>query len=170
MQGSRGIRAASDGTRILQADGVQQVQPRINVQMYIYMCIKPGSVLCRDQEAYEQLQMERGYCSLTGSNKYSPQLLRDRVASSPAAVGQLVLRGARMVTSLGTFFGSLALDDIMGRADDMELVALRAAQLRFDSWPCCSASSPTFFVPFFFRGVRMMRSFGTFFGALQGAL
>jgi hypothetical protein len=100
--------------------------------------------------------MERGYCSLTGSNKYSPQLLRDRVASSPAQVGQLVLRGVRMVTSLGTFFGSLALDDIMGRSDDMELVALRAAQLRFECRPCHSPFPPSFLLYFPLRGVRAL--------------
>lgn len=81
-------------------------------------------------QAYEQLQMEKGYCSLTGALKYSPQLLRERTMSEPGAAAALVVRAVQMASRLGGFFGSLALDQAVGRSELPSTVALRAAQLR----------------------------------------
>lgn len=85
----------------------------------------------RDLEAYEQLQMEKGFCSLTGALQYSPQLLRERTLSEPGAAVALVGRAVQMASSLGSFFASLAVDEVMGRSDLPATVALRAAQLRW---------------------------------------
>jgi hypothetical protein len=86
--------------------------------------------MVRDLEAYEQLQMERGYCSLTGGLKYSPQLLRERALAQPGATAALAARALQMAVSLGTFFGNLALDEVLGRSELESAVALRASQLR----------------------------------------
>eukprot|EP00884_Botryococcus_braunii_P017323 jgi/Botrbrau1/4274/Bobra.0390s0014.1 len=90
----------------------------------------PGKMSQRDLEAYEQLQMERGYCSLTGGMKYSPQMLRERALAEPGAAAAVAARALQMAVSLGTFFASLAMDEALGRSELQSTVALRAKELR----------------------------------------
>lgn len=92
-----------------------------------------GDASFRDLEAYEQLQMEKGYCSLTGGLKYTPQLLRERALAEPGATAALAARAVQMSVSLGSFFASLALDEALGRSELQSTVALRAKQLRWGS-------------------------------------
>lgn len=80
------------------------------------------------REAYEQLQMEMGFCRL--NQPYSPELLRQEALCSPAAVLALLARGFHMGAELLTFFGASWIDRLSGTADDPDTIKLRAMQLR----------------------------------------
>ncbi|KAK9822866.1 hypothetical protein WJX81_006550 [Elliptochloris bilobata] len=81
-------------------------------------------------QAYAQLEMERGFCSLGGAEKYSPQLVQRKALESPAAAARVVLRGAEMLWRLGVFVCSLLADNASGRSEEVDRVRLRAQQLR----------------------------------------
>eukprot|EP00898_Chlorokybus_atmophyticus_P004037 jgi/Chlat1/4634/Chrsp3S05594 len=78
------------------------------------------------EDALTQLDLDRGLC--VTFRKYSPQLVRDRVLSSPLAALQVLARGTQMCTTLAGFFSRLWLDELTGR--DAINVQLRSAQLR----------------------------------------
>ncbi|KAK9804231.1 hypothetical protein WJX72_002551 [[Myrmecia] bisecta] len=80
------------------------------------------------EEAYEQLQMEKGVCNLV--QKYTPQLVRERALASPQSVIDIVARGAEMIYRIGKFFVGLQLDKYSGQEHSQEQVRFRAAQLR----------------------------------------
>ena len=77
-----------------------------------------------------QLEMERGFCSLGGAEKYSPELIHRRALESPAAFSRVVLRGFEMLWRLGLFAGSLLSDSASGHSEEQDRVRLRAQQLR----------------------------------------
>ena len=86
---------------------------------------------CREwNQAYAQLEMERGFCSLGGAEKYSPELVQRRAMESPAAASRVALRGAEMLWRLGLFACSLLADNLAGLSEERERVRLRARQLR----------------------------------------
>lgn len=79
-----------------------------------------------DRAAMEQLELERGVCN--PFKKYSPQGVKARAVSSPAAVMGIFARGFEIVTSLALYWAGLNFDLLVGRAEEM--VPRRAAQLR----------------------------------------
>lgn len=80
------------------------------------------------RDAYEQLQMEMGYCNIR--QQYSPELVRQRAIGSPAAFLALCGRGVQIGTEVGLFFAGLWADGVSGQADDSVQVKKRATQLR----------------------------------------
>ena len=80
------------------------------------------------QEAYEQLQMEMGYCRI--NQPYSPELLRQEAVGSPRAMIKLLERGASIGFELGNFLVKLWIDRLSGSEDAEPTVKLRATQLR----------------------------------------
>ena len=86
---------------------------------------------CREwNQAYAQLEMERGFCSLGGAEKYSPELVQRRALESPAAAARVALRGGEMLWRLGLFACSLLADNLAGLSEEGDRVRLRARQLR----------------------------------------
>ena len=84
--------------------------------------------LTGNREAYEQLQMEMGFCRI--NQPYSPELVRqEALGSIPAAVA-LATRGIRMGWELSLSVGRLYYDQLSGAEDDASVVKLRAMQLR----------------------------------------
>ena len=81
-------------------------------------------------QAYAQLEMERGFCSLGGAEKYSPELVQRTAMESPGAAGRVVARGAEMLWRVGVFAFSLLADNASGRSEELGRVRLRAQQLR----------------------------------------
>ena len=81
-------------------------------------------------QAYAQLEMERGFCSLGGAEKYSPELVQRRALESPAAAARVALRGGEMLWRLGLFACSLLADNLAGLSEEGDRVRLRARQLR----------------------------------------
>lgn len=111
----------------------------------LYGSAKVPSPPCREwNQAYAQLEMERGFCSLGGAEKYSPELVQRRAFESPAAAARVVLRGAEMLWRLGVFAFSLLADNAGGHSEEVDRVRLRAQQLRCaPSWVafyCCPSS------------------------------
>ena len=95
------------------------------------------SCACREwNQAYAQLEMERGFCSLGGAEKYSPELVQRRALESPAAAARVALRGGEMLWRLGLFACSLLADNLAGLSEEGDRVRLRARQLR------CAACLP----------------------------
>ena len=74
--------------------------------------------------------MERGFCSLGGAEKYSPELVQRTALASPAAAARVVARGAEMLWRIGAFTFSLLADNASGRSEEQARVRLRAQQLR----------------------------------------
>ena len=74
--------------------------------------------------------MERGFCSLGGAEKYSPELVQRRALESPAAAARVALRGMEMLWRLGLFTCSLLADNVAGLSEERDRVRLRARQLR----------------------------------------
>ena len=74
--------------------------------------------------------MERGFCSLGGAEKYSPELVQRRALESPAAAARVALRGGEMLWRLGLFACSLLADNLAGLSEESDRVRLRARQLR----------------------------------------
>lgn len=74
----------------------------------------------------ELLELERGVCN--PFSKYSPEAVRRRANSSPAAVIGVMGRGVEIVLALALYWGSLSLDLLLGRGEEM--VPKRAEQLR----------------------------------------
>lgn len=86
---------------------------------------------CREwNQAYAQLEMERGFCSLGGAEKYSPELVQRRALESPATAARVALRGGEMLWRLGLFACSLLADNLAGLSEEGDRVRLRARQLR----------------------------------------
>ncbi len=81
-----------------------------------------------DISAYEQLEMERGVCTL--QRTYSPEFVQRKALESPSALLAIVGRTAEIAIRLGTFYGSLVLDTLNGTSNEPECIRLRAAQLR----------------------------------------
>lgn len=82
----------------------------------------------RDRGALEDLEYDKDVCNIV--SRYSPQYVRSRALSSPADSFMVLARIAEIVTRLGTFFGSLYIDQLMGVSDRSDRLKLRAAQLR----------------------------------------
>lgn len=80
------------------------------------------------REAYEQLQMEKGFCSI--AQPYSPELIRSEATKSPAAFAALLARGFTMCWELAAFASGVWFDQLAGYAEDDARVKLRAMQLR----------------------------------------
>ena len=80
------------------------------------------------REAYEQLQMEMGFCRI--NLPYSPELLRQEALANPQAFFALVSRGLMMGWELGGFALNLWLDRLTGDEDDERVVKKRATELR----------------------------------------
>ena len=111
---------------------------------------KVSSPPCREwNQAYAQLEMERGFCSLGGAEKYSPELVQRRAFESPAAAARVVLRGAEMLWRLGVFAFSLLADNAGGHSEEVDRVRLRAQQLR------CAPSCVAFLVSKLFTNAKL---------------
>lgn len=83
------------------------------------------------EAAYEQLSMERGYCTVSrGTERYTPANLSLRALSPPNARWALFKRGAEMTWRMGGYFALLAVDKLTGQNNVSSQVKLRAAQLR----------------------------------------
>jgi len=80
------------------------------------------------REAYEQLQMEKGFCRI--NQPYSPELVRQEALGNPAAAAALIGRGMKMGFELVSFALALWSDRVSGAEDDATVVKLRAMQLR----------------------------------------
>lgn len=79
------------------------------------------------QDGLPELEMQTGLCSL--NQKYSPELIRERVLSSPSEVVSLMRRGVQVGTEFGIYAGKLLLDRAFDE-DSSERVKLRAGELR----------------------------------------
>ena len=81
---------------------------------------------------YEQLQYEKGYCSIGAPNevKYSPEAVRAAALAAPGGALALAGRAATIAGKLGVFVASIAVDNLLGRGDDAGVVRARAARLR----------------------------------------
>ncbi|KAL6763578.1 ABC1 family-domain-containing protein [Haematococcus lacustris] len=75
-----------------------------------------------------EMDLDNDYCNI--STPYSPEYVRARTIQTPGDVLQVMGRIVKITVSLGTFFGSLWLDGVIGRADTPDVVRQRAAQLR----------------------------------------
>lgn len=85
------------------------------------------------QAAYEQLSMERGYCTVSrGNERYTPANLAMRALAPPYARVNLIKRGLEMTVRIGGFFSLWLLDRITGQTNDRTRVRQRAAQLRLE--------------------------------------
>lgn len=82
------------------------------------------------EEDYEQFLMERGYCVIGGAEKYTPQLVRNRVLSQPNAWLSVIGRASQISFKLGSFLTAWSADKFLGRANNPEYVQIRASQLR----------------------------------------
>lgn len=80
------------------------------------------------REAYEQLQMEMGFCRI--NQPYSPELVRQEALGSLPAACALASRGINMGWELAVFLGGLWADQVSGADEDAKQVKMRAMQLR----------------------------------------
>ena len=76
--------------------------------------------------------MDMGLCTV--AVKYTPELIRSRVLSSPLSTLKLLARGWEVTSSLGVYAAGLALDSAF-ETDGPDRVKLRASQLRCVSLP-----------------------------------
>ncbi|PRW32613.1 putative aarF domain-containing kinase chloroplastic isoform A [Chlorella sorokiniana] len=80
------------------------------------------------REAFEELQMEMGFCSIR--QQYSPELVRERAIGSLPALLALAGRGMQIGWEVGLFLAGLWFDSLQGAAEDSLRVKYRATQLR----------------------------------------
>jgi predicted unusual protein kinase regulating ubiquinone biosynthesis (AarF/ABC1/UbiB family) len=80
------------------------------------------------REAYEQLQMEMGFCRI--NQPYSPELVRQEAIGSIGGIFALISRGITMGVEITLFIGGLWADQISGADDDAVQIKKRAMQLR----------------------------------------
>lgn len=104
------VRAAADGTVAIQKSS-WSLLPFFN-----------------GREAYEQLQMEMGFCRI--NQPYSPELVRQEALGSLPAAFALASRGISMGWELAVFLGGLWADQVAGADEDARQVKMRAMQLR----------------------------------------
>mmetsp|Transcript_18681 Transcript_18681/g.56469 ORF Transcript_18681/g.56469 Transcript_18681/m.56469 type:complete len:672 (-) Transcript_18681:1930-3945(-) len=124
LRSSSRLRLGAKHGRNLRRGNVLQTQAASTVPMTNVNATTPGRSW---DDAYEQLTYERGACNLV--QKYSPQLVRNRVFSEPNATWTIMARGGEILGRLGLYFAGLLIDKVSG-TDDTNRVRLRAAQLR----------------------------------------
>lgn len=83
-------------------------------------------------EVKEVLDMDMGLCTV--AVKYTPELIRSRVLSSPLSTLKLLARGWEVTSQLGVYAAGLALDQAF-ETDGPDRVKLRASQLRCVAFP-----------------------------------
>jgi hypothetical protein len=83
-------------------------------------------------EDKEVLDMDMGLCTV--AIKYTPELIRSKVLSSPLSTLKLLARGWEVTSQLGVYAAGLALDQAF-ETDGPERVKLRASQLRCVALP-----------------------------------
>uniref|UniRef100_A0A7S0R3S3 Protein kinase domain-containing protein n=1 Tax=Pyramimonas obovata TaxID=1411642 RepID=A0A7S0R3S3_9CHLO len=79
------------------------------------------------KDGFDDLEMQNGLCVL--NQKYSPELIREKVLSSPGEVVNLMGRGVQVGLEFGVYFGKLLLDSALSD-DSSEKVKERAGELR----------------------------------------
>ena len=84
--------------------------------------------LGQNREAYEQLQMEMGFCRI--NQPYSPAMIREQTLGSPGGVIALIFRAMKMGIEGGSFLFRIYWDSATGVEDNEEIVKTRAVQLR----------------------------------------
>ena len=79
--------------------------------------------------------MERGYCAIGATEKYTPQLVRAKVLNQPNAWGRVVGRSFEIAFRLSSFLAAWSMDKFLGRTNNPANVRVRASQLRSGFWP-----------------------------------
>jgi len=79
------------------------------------------------KDGYDDFEMDLGLCNL--NQKYSPELIQQRVTSTPAEVAKLLARTAQVGTEFAIYFGGLFTDKVFND-DTPDTVKQRASELR----------------------------------------